>query len=97
MVTQPASTELRTNRLNGDLYAQQFISQQGNDGLANALAAPECATNCFVMVEPDYTGSDVSALPKQGATLVDRRGGQIHETFVSPVSPRTAGRRRGAR
>ncbi len=91
VVNQPASTALRTNRLNGELYAQEFISQQGNDGIANALAAPDCGTNCTVRVEPDYTGNDVSGGPKQGATIVDRRGGQVRETYFSPVSPRTAG------
>ncbi len=91
VVNQPASTALRTNRLNGELYAQEFISQQGSDGIANALAAPECGTNCTVRVDPDYTGNDLSAAPKQGTNIVDKRGGQIHETYFSPVNPRAAG------
>ncbi len=91
VVNQPANTALRTNRLNGELYAQEFISQQGNDGITNALAAPECGTNCTVRVEPDYTGNDLTAAPKQGTNIVDKRGGQIHETYFSPVNPRVAG------
>ncbi len=91
IVTQPPSTELRTNRLNGVLYGTEFISQAGNDGIANALAAPECTTNCAVRLEPDYPGTDVLTPAKQGVFTVDERGGQIRETFASPVNPRIPG------
>ncbi|WP_419805126.1 hypothetical protein [Terriglobus sp.] len=85
VVTQPAGTELRVNRLNGDLHAQSFISQAGADGIANALASPECTGKpCTVIADPDYTGGE-NALPTQaGQTLIDRRRGRISEYILSP-------------
>ena len=91
VVTQPPSTELRTNRLNGVLYANQFLSQAQNDGITNALQAPECAANCEIEVEPDYPGGDILLPKNSGTYTVDRRGGQLRETYASPVNPRVAG------
>lgn len=88
VVVQPPSTELRTNRLNGVLYGTPFISQNGSDGIANALLQPECAKNCEIRLEPDYAGIDLLTPTQVGAYTVDERGGQIRETFSSPVNPR---------
>ncbi|GAA3752698.1 hypothetical protein [Terriglobus aquaticus] len=85
VVTQPPSTELRTNRLNGELHAQEFISQAGGDGIANAFAAPECTgVPCTVIADPDYSGGE-TALPTQARQhLVDERNGHVYEYFMSP-------------
>ncbi len=82
IVTQPAGTQLRTNRLNAELYASQFFSSFGNDGIANAFNAPECGANCQVIAEPDYNGNDSLPAGKFGAHLSDRRLGQLSETFT---------------
>ena len=87
VVTQPASTELRVNRLNGELHAQGFISQAGADGIANAFASPECAgVPCTVIADADYSGGENAVPTKAGQHLIDRRRGRIAETFLSPGS-----------
>ena len=91
VVVQPPNTELRTNRLNGALYATPFLDQNGNDGVTNALAAPECAVNCEIQIEPDYPGIDVLTPVGQGSFTVDSRGGQIHEQFTIPVNVKAPG------
>ena len=82
VVAQPGGTQLRTNRLNAELYASQFFSSFGNDGITNAFNAPECAANCQVVAEADYNGNDVIPIGKFGAHLSDRRLGQLSETFT---------------
>ena len=85
VVTQPASTELRTNRLNGQLYAQEFIDQAGSDGIVNAFAAPECTGKpCTVIADPDYTGGETAVPTHAGQHLLDKRNGHVYEYFVSP-------------
>lgn len=87
LVTQPAGTTLRTNRLNSTLYATPFTSQQGNDGIANAQRSADCANGCDIEVEHDYRGTDGFQLGTQSTHVTDHRGGQVNETFFSPVNP----------
>src|SRR5216683_787857 len=41
-VTQPVGTQLQVNNLNGEEYASQYVTGLGNNGIANALAGPDC-------------------------------------------------------
>ena len=58
VVTQPTGTQLHTNLLNGAEYATQYLTGPGNDGIANAIASPDCASGCMVVAEPTYPGTD---------------------------------------
>ncbi len=88
-VSQPAGTQLQVNVLNGELYANQFQTGDGDNGIANALASQNCGSDCMVIADPSYTqGEPVIAtqIPNAGR-VVDLRYGEDNETFVNPVSP----------
>ena len=88
-VSQPAGTQLQVNALNGELYANQFQTGDGDNGIANALASQNCGNDCMVIADPSYTqGEPVIAtqIPNAGR-VVDLRYGEDNETFVNPVSP----------
>lgn len=87
-VTQPSGTQLQVNNLNGQLYAKQYQSQQGNDGITNALTSPDCATGCSVVADPTYAGVDNFSLRNSRSALIDQRGGAIDEDFFNPQSPK---------
>ncbi len=94
-VTQPSGTQLQVNILNGELYAKQYQSQQGNDGITNAQASADCANGCTVVADPSYAGIDYFSLRASRSKLVDQRGGALDEVFLNPQSPRqgyTSGR-----
>ena len=76
MVAQPSGTQLQVNNLNGELYASQYATGAGGNGLANAEASPDCASGCTIQVEPTYNGTPVATttIPNQGL-VEDRRGG----------------------
>lgn len=88
-VSQPSGTELDANKLNGELYASQYLTGIGNNGIANALASTDCASGCDVKVQPTYTGSDganaAGMVSKQA--VIDQRGGVDARTTVNPLSP----------
>ncbi len=96
-VVQPAGTQLATNRLNGTEYASQFVSGRGNNGIAGALATPDCASGCDVKVEPTYPGTEsyaVPSLPSGGAVgthVEDLRGGEKRESYMNPVDTLLSG------
>ncbi|HEX4173617.1 MAG TPA: hypothetical protein VHY82_14195, partial [Acetobacteraceae bacterium] len=54
-VSQPAGTQLQVNALNGELYANQFQTGDGDNGIANALASQNCGVGCIVIADPSYT------------------------------------------
>jgi hypothetical protein len=88
IVAQPTGTELETNLFNGDLYATGYLNGNGSSGILNALASPDCASGCEVVVDPKYTGGDavvVSSLSPLGTVVVDERGGTQAETVVNPM------------
>ena len=89
VVAQPSGTQLEVNDLNGDLYASQYVSGSGNDGIANALASATCAAGCTLQVEPTYGSSELVNIPSVPSTadVVDQRGGTIAETSVNPLAP----------
>lgn len=92
IVTQPAGTQLRANRLNGEFHAQQFQSQEGNDGIRTAFAQPDCNGACTVVVDPDYTGADLGAPSVTGGKLIDNRYGRVSESFLNPSASQDAAR-----
>ena len=87
-VTQPAGTQLAVNNLNGQLYARQYQSQTGNDGIPNALSSGDCATGCSVVVDPTYSGVESFSMNASRSMLADQRGGAVDEYFFNPQSPR---------
>jgi hypothetical protein len=88
-VQQPAGTQLGVNVLNGTLYASQFQTGDGGNGIANALSGCGTTSGCLVTIDSSYTASE----PLQGQPIpatghvVDLRGGADSETFVDPVNP----------
>jgi trimeric autotransporter adhesin len=90
VVAQPVGTQLDVNNLNGSLYASQYVSVAGDDGITNVLASPDCvgAISCSVQVEPTYNlaeGIDAQ-IPSHGR-VTDERGGSVAETTLNPLSP----------
>ena len=92
VVAQPSGTQLQVNDLNGVLYASQYVSGAGNNGIANALASAGCTSGCSVAVEPTYASSElVNAVSVPSASdVVDQRGGTVAETAVNPLPPLSA-------
>jgi len=90
-VTQPAGTNLGVNKLNGVVYAGRYVSAPGNNGIANALAAPDCAGGCDINVEPSYlsnegyTPSTWNSSATGGTHVEDRRDGARRDTYFNPV------------
>ncbi|MEO7027819.1 MAG: hypothetical protein ABI147_00255 [Acidobacteriaceae bacterium] len=92
VVAQPAGTQLEVNNLNGTLYASQYVAA-GGDGIANALASPDCASGCDVRVEPTYNSNEsylFAEIPSKGR-VIDERSGSEAETAVNPLSAITNG------
>jgi trimeric autotransporter adhesin len=91
IVAQPSGTQLDVNLLNGDLYASQFATGSGGNGIANALSSPDCATGCKLIVEPTYQGGDAVVVSQfgtnpVGTVAVDQRGGSQVQTVVNPLA-----------
>ena len=88
-VSQPAGTQLQVNALNGELYASQFQTGDGGNGIANALASQNCGSDCIVVADPSYTSGEpviTAQIPNTGR-VVDLRNGSKFETYVNPVGP----------
>jgi hypothetical protein len=89
VVSQPTGTQLQVNHLNGELYASQYATGVGNNGIANAVMGPDCASGCTVQVEPSYaSGEQVNTVELKNTTAVlDGRGGEQSVTVVNPLAP----------
>jgi hypothetical protein len=89
VIAQPSGTQLQVNNLNGDLYASQYVSGAGNNGIANALASAGCTSGCTVEAEPTYSSNELtnSSAMASNTDVVDQRGGDIAETAVNPLAP----------
>jgi hypothetical protein len=88
VVVQPSGTQLDVNLLNGEVYASQYQTGQGGNGIGNALASPDCATTCRLVADATYTGSDVVAgtgAAKNGFVFVDERGGAESHLMFNPL------------
>jgi hypothetical protein len=55
---QPAGTQLEVNHLNGALYASQYLTGLGNNGIGNAAASPDCAKGCNLVIDSNDPLSD---------------------------------------
>ncbi len=88
-VSQPAGTQLQVNALNGELYASQYQTGDGGNGIANALASQNCGSDCIVIADPGYTVGEpvrLAQIPDSGR-VVDLRYGSKTETYMNPVGP----------
>jgi len=87
-VAQPAGTQLDVNLLNGELYASQYVSGAGNNGIGNALSGADCTSGCKLQVERTYgsTESLANAELRSGTAVVDSRGGTVAETVENPLA-----------
>jgi lysophospholipase L1-like esterase len=90
-VAQPVGTQLQVNNLNGDEYASQYVSGLGNNGIANAVTSPDCASGCDVKVERSYSsGENYQATTWNsgagGTHLEDDRNGQRRDSYMNPTS-----------
>jgi lysophospholipase L1-like esterase len=95
-VVQPAGTQLQVNNLNGSKYASQYVTGLGNNGIANALASPDCATGCDVTVEHSYNANEGYTARTWnsgggGTHLEDNRNGQQRDNYLNPTSAVQAG------
>ncbi len=87
-IAQPAGTQMQVNAFNGALYASQFQTGTGGNGIANALAACPTGSGCFVEIDPSYTAGEPlnpAQIPNFGR-VADIRQGADNETFVNPVN-----------
>ena len=87
VVAQPAGTQLEVNDLNAELYATQYLSGGGNNGIANAVESADCTAGCEVKVERTYPGTDAvsTTVMPQRAQVEDARGGTLSKFSVDPM------------
>lgn len=88
-VTQPAGTQLQVNRLNGELFAKQFQTQNTSDGITNAVASSDCANGCTVIADPSYTGTEqvpLLGLTRDTVRVVDERNNENAEYTLNTKS-----------
>jgi hypothetical protein len=65
------------------------VTALGNNGIANAVASPDCASGCDIKVDRSYsTGEHYPALNsgRGGTHIEDNRNGQRRDTFWNPIS-----------
>jgi len=85
-IAQPTGSQLSVNRVNGVQYASQYQSDRGGNGIANALAGPDCAAGCDLKAEQNYVSSELYN-PSQwsdGTHVEDHRGGQRRDSYLNP-------------
>ncbi len=97
VIAQPSGTQLQANRLNGVEYASQYVNDFGNNGIASAVGASDCANGCEVNAEQNYssregyTPASWNSGPTSGTHLEDDRGGQRHDSYLNPFGWTNAG------
>jgi trimeric autotransporter adhesin len=92
-IAQPAGTQLQGSTLNGELYASQFQTGGGNNGIANAVSSPGCGSGCTVVADPSYAPQEPvvpSQIPNEGHVADLRNGGSV-DTFVNPKTTGSIG------
>ena len=93
IVSQPSGTQLQVNLLNGSVYASQYMTGIGGNGIANALASPDCANGCDLKIDPSYPSTEgygsqqMNSSQSSGTHVEDTRGGARVESFMNPVTP----------
>jgi len=98
VVTQPAGTDLETNRMNGTAYASQYATIPNSNGVENAATSADCASagaaglGCVVTVEPTVNGTETYT-SKAGwgdqTHIQDMRQGSQHDIYLNPKSTLT--------
>lgn len=96
-VTQPSGTQLQVSRLNGTESASLYVSGLGNNGIANAVTSPDCASGCDVKVEQTYNSTEnyqpsswnTGSGNGSGTHVEDDRLGQRRDSYLNPVSSQT--------
>ena len=95
VVNQPVGTDLETSILNHALYAGQYETNAGNNGIANAVSSTDCTSasaaglGCKVVVDPSVNAFELTypaTWPNQTYVVDDRQGGH-HESFFNPHNP----------
>jgi hypothetical protein len=96
-VSQPTGSWLQVNLLNGTEYASQYATGIGGNGIANAVASPDCANGCQIEVDPsyalteDYAPQQWNSSPNSGTHVEDTRGGARTDSYLNPVNPLSPG------
>jgi len=86
VIAQPSGTQLEVNNLNGVAYASQYVTGQGNNGIANAAQSPQCAGGCEIDAGQDYAGERVATVSLNNQThLKDERGGRQADSYMNPL------------
>jgi hypothetical protein len=86
VVAQPTGTQLDVNNLNSVEYASQYVTGNGNNGIANATASPDCANGCDVRAEHSYSNESYSTAALNNQTHIqDTRGGRQVDSYVNPL------------
>ncbi|QNI36818.1 GDSL-type esterase/lipase family protein [Edaphobacter albus] len=87
-IAQPAGTQVSVNRLNGVQYASQYQDGRGANGIANALASPDCASGCELKAEQNYSSPELYYPSRwnDGTHIEDMRGGQRRDSYLNPES-----------
>ena len=86
VVAQPPGTDLEVNRLNSVEYASQYVTGNGNNGIANATASPDCANGCDVRAEHSYSNETYSTASLNNQTHIqDARGGRQVDSYLNPL------------
>ncbi len=93
VVAQPTGTQLEVNNLNDVEYASQYESGFGNNGIANAVSSPDCASGCHVEVEQDYSASAgyTASVLNNKTHITDERGGKQTDSYFNPLDVVTHG------
>lgn len=92
VISQPSGTQFQTNLMNGVEYASQYVNGFGNNGIASAAAAADCAAGCDVKADRSYSSTEEYTPPTwnygltSGTHLEDSRGGERHDSYFNPVS-----------
>ena len=73
VVSQPAGTQLKVNNLNGALYAGQYASGGGNNGIANAAASNDCSAGCDIRLEETNASTEIGEGRCSGITGLSLR------------------------
>lgn len=100
VVSQPAGTDLETNRLNGAEFASQYATIPNSNGVENAATSADCAgagaagLGCLVTVEPTVNGTELYT-SKAGwgdqTHIQDMRRGTQRDTYLNPKSSLSLG------
>jgi hypothetical protein len=95
-VTQPTGTQLQVNILNGAEYASQYVNGLGGNGIANALASPDCVNGCDLKIDRSYTATEnfqptAFNSGSAGTHVEDDRNGQRHDAYLNPTSATSNG------